>query len=140
MKNKKNMINVGHNNKLMVPKPLTTLPLQPIETEKLLKTLLLTENGLKVKSKTPTIISNGLPTDSIPSLPNLSNLTSPDVKPTNSSSNNLKNTKMLLPLLKSLELNLPEPKPPEKLQYLPKLMEVSLTNLPNTNISSKSTP
>ena len=96
MKNRKNMTNVGHNNKLMVLKPLMTLPLLPIETEKLLKTLLLTENGLKVKSKTPTTILNGLPTDYHLLLPSLSNLTSPDVKPTNSSSNNLKNTKMLL--------------------------------------------
>lgn len=53
MKNKKIMTVVGNNNKLMVPRPLMILlPLLP-EIKRSLKNLLNTENGLKLKFKTP---------------------------------------------------------------------------------------
>ena len=140
MRNKKNMTESGNNNKLIGLKPSATLLLLPIETEKLLKMLPLTENGLKEKSKTHTTILIGLPTDLKLSTTNLSNLISLDVKLTNSSSNNLKNMKMLLLLLKFLELNLIELKPQVKLQYSLKQVQPSATNLLNTNIFSKLMP
>ena len=63
MMNKLNTMLVGLNNKLMELKPSLTSPQLPIETERLLNKLLLIENGLKVKSLTPTLILNGLPED-----------------------------------------------------------------------------
>jgi len=95
------------------------------------------ENGLKEKLPIPTLISNGSPEDSMTSTTVLSNSTFQDVKPTNFSLCNSKNIKTLLMLLISSELNLPEVKPPEKLQSLLKLMVNTPPNLLNTNICSK---
>lgn len=93
------MMLVGHNNKLMEPKLLQILPLLPIEIEILLKIPLHTENGSKVKSLIPTLILNGSVTDLNKLTEPLNNFLLPDVKLTNFSSNNLKNTMMPLKLL-----------------------------------------
>merc|ERR1711937_497754 len=99
-----------------------------------------TENGLKLKSKIPTTISNGSITDSLPSLPSSSNSTSPDVKPTNFSSNNLRSTKTLSMPSPSSEPSLREPPPLVRPQSSPKPKVPSPTNSPSTSTSSRLTP
>lgn len=137
MMNKLNMMLVGLNNKLMDKKLSLTLPLLPIETEKSLNKPLLIENGLKVRSLTPTLILNGSQEDKNKSIDSLNNFLSPDVKLTNYSSNNLKNTMMLLELLAFSEPNLPEVKLQVKLQSSLKLkVKDSQANFKNMNICS----
>lgn len=141
MMNKLNMMLVGLNNKSMDKKLSLTLPPLPIETEKLLNKPLNTENGSKEKSPIPTPISNGSPEDKIKLIELLLNFLSPDVKLTNYSSNNLKNTMMLLELLLFSELNLPEVKLLVKLQFSLKLkVKDSQANFKNMNICSNKKP
>lgn len=133
--NKLNTMLVGLNNKLMELKPSLTSPLLPIETEKLLNKLLLTENGSKEKLKTPTLILNGSPEDKIKLTELSNNFSLPDVKLTNFSSNNSKNTMMLFLPSVSSELNLLEVKLLVKLQSSLKLkVKVSQANFKNMNI------
>lgn len=137
MMNNLNTMLVGLNNKSMDKKLSLTLPLLPIETEKLLNKPLNTENGLKEKSPIPTPILNGSQEDKNKSIDSLNNFLSPDVKLTNYSSNNLKNMMMPLELLLFSELNLPEVKLLVKLQFSLKPKDkVSQANFKNMNICS----
>lgn len=131
---------VGHNKNLMVKKPSLTSQLLPIEIEILLRKLLPIENGLKEKLLIPMLTLNGSTTDNNKLMPLLRNSLSPDVKPTNFSSNNSKNTMMPSLLLVFSELNLPEVKLPVKLQSLLKNNKVTPANSNNMNTCLKLTP
>ena len=133
--NKLNMMLVGNNNKSMDKRLSLTLPLLPIETEKLLNKPLNIENGLKVKLPIPTPIWNGLPEDKLKSIKLSLNSLLLDVKLINFSFNNSKNMMMLSKLLVFLELNLPEVKLLVKLLYSLKLNQKdSQANFKNMNI------
>jgi len=130
----------GPNNSKMVLKSLLIYKLLLTWTETSLKPLPLTENGSKTKSLTPKPILNGSLEDSQISTTPSSNLTSPDVKPTNSLLCNSKNIKMLSTLLLSLEQNSKDLKLLVNNQFSLKLMLNSPANFKNTNICLKLTP
>merc|ERR1712110_272060 len=89
---------------------------------------------------TPTTISSGSITDSLPSPPSSSSSTSPDVRPTSSSSSNLRSTKTLSMPSPCSEPSSTEPRPPDKPQSSPRPKVNSPTSLLSTSTSSRPTP